>query len=181
MPQWNSPSAWLGPPRGKTWYDSLQLQGTKRFSHGLQAQSSFVWSKATELGTGAETGQFVAGLPVVQDIFNYASNKQLNQLSKPLALVISGSYTTPKTPGDSMAMRVVSQVLRDWQLGWVLRYQSGDMIQTPAFDQSAHHSVVAARGGFGPGSTNLQNYVPGQAQLLVDPNSHPSTRRSNNS
>ena len=164
-------AAWLGPPSGKTWYDSLQLQGTKRFSHGLQAQSSFVWSKATELGTGAETGQFVAGLPVVQDIFNYASNKQLNQLSKPLALVISGSYTTPKTPGDSMAMRAVSQVVRDWQLGWVLRYQSGDLIQTPGSTNQLITQLVRPAAGFGPGSTNLQNYVPGQAQLLVDPNS----------
>ena len=171
VPQWNSPSAWLGPPRGKTWYDSLQLQGTKRFSHGLQAQSSFVWSKATELGTGAETGQYVAGLPVVEDIFNYASNKQLNQLSKPLALVISGSYTTPKTPGDRMAMKVVSQVVRDWQLGWVLRYQSGDLIQTPGSTNQLITQLLRPAAGFGPGSTNLQNYVPGQAQLLVDPNS----------
>ena len=45
--------------------------------------------------------------------------------------MISGSYTTPRTKGDGMAMKVVSQAVRDWQLGTVLRYQSGGIIQTP--------------------------------------------------
>ena len=171
VPQWNSPSAWLGPPMGKTWYDSLQLQGTKRFSHGLQTSASFVWSKATELGTGAETGQFVAGLPVVEDIFNYASNKELNQLTRPMAVVISGSYMTPKTPGDTTAMKAVSHVVRNWQLGWVLRYQSGALIQVPGSTNALISQLSRPAAGFGPGSTNLDNPT-GQAPLLVDPNSH---------
>jgi hypothetical protein len=171
VPQWNSPSAWLGPPLGKTWYDSLQLQGTKRFSHGLQTQASFVWSKAMSLGTGAETGQFVTGLPVVEDIFNYGNAKQLNQLTRPLAVVISGTYQTPKTPGTSTGARILSQVVRDWQLGWVLRYQSGALIQTPGSNNQLINQLARPAAGFGPGSTNLDNYVTGVSPLLVDPNS----------
>ena len=68
-------------------------------------------------------------------------------------------------------MKVVSQVVRDWQLGWVLRYQSGDLIQTPGSTNQLITQLLRPAAGFGPGSTNLQNYVPGQAQLLVDPNS----------
>ena len=47
VPQWASggPESFLGPPLGKTWYDALQIKATKRFSHGLQAQASYVWSK----------------------------------------------------------------------------------------------------------------------------------------
>ena len=108
VPQWASggPSSFLGPPMGKTWYDGLQTKATKRFSHGLSGQASFVWSKATDIGAGSEAPIFLTYNPVIQDIFNYGNNKQLNQLSPPLALVISGNYTTPKTPGDSLGAHV---------------------------------------------------------------------------
>ena len=65
---------------GKTWYDALQTKITKRFSHGLSAQASFVWSKATDLGAGSEAPIFLSYNPVISDIFNYAEQKQLNQL-----------------------------------------------------------------------------------------------------
>jgi len=171
VPQWLSPAAWLGPAVGKTWYDSLQLQGTKRFSHGLSGQASFVWSKATDLGTGAETGQFVTGIPVISDIYNYGINKQLNQLSRPLALVISGSYTTPKIPGDGKGMKVLSQVARDWQLGWVLRYQSGALIQSPASTNQLCAELLRGCGSFFTSVSNFDNVVAGKNRLLVDPNS----------
>ena len=31
---------------GKTWYDSLQVKGTKRMSRGLQLNTTFTWSKS---------------------------------------------------------------------------------------------------------------------------------------
>jgi hypothetical protein len=170
VPQWNSPGAWLGPAVGKTWYDSLQLQGTKRFSHGLAAQSSFVWSKATNLGTGAETGQFVTGIPIIGDIYNYGTNKQLNQLTRPLALTISGSYTTPKIQGDGKGIKVASQILKDWQLGWVLRYQSGALLQAPASTNQLCNELLRGCGGFFSSVSNNDNFT-GKNPLLVDPNS----------
>jgi hypothetical protein len=170
VPQWTYPNPWLGPPIGKTWYDSLQLQGTKRYSHGLQLQASFTWSKALLNGAGAETGYYVSGLPVVEDIYNYGTNKQLNQLTRPLATVISGSYTTPKIKADGTGMQVVSQVLRDWQLGAVLRYQSGALIESASSTNQLLAQLSRPQAGFGPGATNLDNYVPGVNRLNVDPN-----------
>src|SRR5581483_3604187 len=169
VPQWNTPGSWLGPPIGKTWYDSLQVQGTKRFSHGLSANVNFVWSHAMNLGTGAETGQFVTGLPVITDMFNYANNKQLNQLTRPLALVISGTYVTPRVPGNSAGMRIASQIVRDWQLGWVLRYQSGALIQTPGAAVNQLANLMLRGAGFNP-NYNLDNYT-GAPRLNIDPNS----------
>ncbi len=170
IPQWGTPGSWLGPPIGKTWYDALQLQGTKRFSHGLSAQASFVWSKATTLGTGAETGQFVQGLPVIEDMFNYGNNKQLNQLTRPLATTISGTYTTPRMAADTKSMKVVSHLLGDWNLGWVLRYQSGALIQTPTTVSNQLTNLLLRNGGFNP-NFNLDNFVAGVNPLNVDPNS----------
>jgi hypothetical protein len=147
VPQWTQPSAWLGPPIGKTWYDALQAKATKRFSHGLEMQASFVWSKALVLGTGAETGQFVNGTPMIVDIYNYEVNKQLNQLDRPLMAVISGSYVTPKFQADRTGMKVLSQVLRDWQIGAVLRYQSGALIRSPPSNNQTHGATSASKPG----------------------------------
>ena len=166
VPQWaGGPVTYLGPPIGKTWYDSLQTKVTKRFSHGLSMQGSFVWSKALDLGTGADFGYFDAGTPVAGDIFNYANNKQLNQLTRPLAWVISGTYTTPKTPGDSAGAHVVSRVARDWQLGWVLRYQSGALIESPTSINQLTNQL-----GRGTSANNFDNSKPGVNPLAFDPN-----------
>jgi hypothetical protein len=164
VPQWTTiPFVSLGPAIGKTWYDSLQTQVTKRFSHGLSMQASFVWSKALVDGTGAETGQFVSGIPLFNDIYNYGLNKQLNQLTRPEALVISGSYTTPKFAADSKGMKALSLIARDWQLGWVLRYQNGALIQSPRSLNQLNNQLKRADATF-------WNYVPGVNPLKVDPN-----------
>ena len=129
---------------GKTWYDSLQTKITKRYSHGLVGQASFVWSHATDLGTGSEAPIALGYNPVISDQFNPGINKQLNQLAYPLQLIISGSYTTPGFSADSLGMKVVSQVVRDWQLGVLLRYQNGALIESPSSSQSARDPIVTA-------------------------------------
>jgi hypothetical protein len=166
VPQWNTiPFVSLGPPMGKTWYDSLQTRGSKRFSHGLYFDASFVWSKALVNGTGAETGQFVNGIPLFNDIYNYGLNKQLNQLTRPLAATISGSYLTPKFAPGSRGTKVLSQVLGDWQLTWVLRYQSGALIPSPRSNNQLDQQLKRA-------DRTFWNYVPGANPLAVDPNCH---------
>lgn len=165
-PQFLAPTAVdLGPPIGKTWYDSLQTTVSKRFSHGLSMQASFVWAKGLVLGTGAEAGNIttLAGIPIYNDIYNYGINKQLNQLVRPDATVISGTYLTPRIAGDSRGMNALSQVARDWQLGWVLRYQNGALIQTPYSSNQLNLQLARA-------SPTFWNYVPGVNPLNVDPN-----------
>jgi len=73
-----------GPPMGKTWYDSLQVKATKRYSHGLQIQGSFTWSHNMVLGTSAETQYFTPGTPLINDVYNINQNKQLSNLGAPL-------------------------------------------------------------------------------------------------
>jgi hypothetical protein len=164
VPQWNRPTPYLGPPLGQTWYDALQTKATKRFSHGLQVQGSFVWSKALLLNsTATDTTYSPTGSPLINDIYNYPINKQLNQLVRPFAVVVSGSYTTPRLNGDTAGMKVLSQVVQNWQLGWLLRYQSGVLIQTPPSNNQLNLQLERA----GP---TFWNYVPGVNPLAVDPN-----------
>lgn len=171
VPQWASggPSSFLGPPSGKTWYDSLQTKVTKRFSHGLSGQASFVWAHATDLGAGSEAPIFLSYNPVISDVFNPGLAKQLNQLVPPVSLVVSGSYTTPRTPGASMGARVVSQIARDWQLGVLLRYQNGALISAPSSSNQLINQLLR-QGGFNGTPMNPDNRVAGVNPLAVDPN-----------
>jgi hypothetical protein len=165
-PQFLSPGAVdLGPPIGKTWYDSLQTSVNKRFSHGLSMQASFVWAKGLVNGTGAEAGNITTlqGIPIYNDIYNYGINKQLNQLVRPDVAVISGTYVTPKVAGETKGMKALSQAVRDWQVGWVLRYQNGALIQTPYSSNQLNVQLARA-------SPTFWNYVPGANPLNVDPN-----------
>jgi hypothetical protein len=107
---------------------------------------------------------------MIVDIYNYETNKQLNQLNRPLAAVISGSYVTPKFRADSTGMKVLSQVVRDWQIGALLRYQSGALIQSPPSNNQLMAQLARQSADFFKTVQTFWNYVPGVNPLAVDPN-----------
>ncbi len=169
-PQWNAVPPFLGPPLGDTWYDSLQIKMTKRYSHGLQAQGSYTYSKELSLGANSDSAYLTSGATVVNDVYNRNTNKQLSPFSRPNQLVFSGTYTVPKPSFTDN--RIISQVVKDWQLGAVLRYQSGALIQVP----SSLNNIFAQldrSGAFFSGATTNWNFTNGNTGLLsVNPNSH---------
>jgi hypothetical protein len=62
-------------------------------------------------------------------------------------------------------MKVLSGVVRNWQFGFLLRYQSAAPIQSAT-------STNALESQLGRTGTNFDNYVPGVNPLNVDPNCH---------
>jgi hypothetical protein len=60
-------------------------------------------------------------------------------------------------------MRILSLVTRDWQIGWLLRYQSGALIETPLSNNELNAQLERA-------SPTFWNYVPGVNPLAVNPN-----------
>lgn len=175
-PHWGSTiPPFLGPPLGKTWYDSLQAKVTKRLSHGLQLETSFTWGK--ELSMGSNSDSAYAGVPAttrINDVFNRELNKQLSPLSRPFRLVIFGTYTTPRMQADGMTRKVVSQVLRDWQLGAVFQYQSGALIAVPDSNNQLFTQLHRGGGLFSGGQT-YYNFAPGKGPndvFVKDPNCH---------
>jgi Carboxypeptidase regulatory-like domain len=175
-PQWVGIPPFLGPPLGDTWYDSLQAKATQRFSRGLTGQVAFTWQKELVLGTGTDTSYLVPGNVIINDVFDYKQNKQISPFSRPLMLVIAFNYTTPGFKfGNGAASKVLSSVVRDWTIGSVLRYQSGEVLRVPASNNNLLRQL-----GRGPennpatwgGGTTLFNRVPGQPLLLKDPNCH---------
>src|SRR5207247_4126868 len=123
----------LGPPRGITWYVSLQGKATQRLSRSLSGQVAFTWQKELVLGTGTDTSYQVPGNVIINDVFDYKQNKQISPFSRPLMLVVAFNYTTPGfKSGDGAALKVLSSVIGDWTIGSVLRCQSGEVLRAPA-------------------------------------------------
>ena len=178
-PQWIGTPPFLGPPLGNTWYDSLQVKLTKRYSHGLTVQGAYTFQKEQVLGTNSASAYFTAGQVVVNDVNNRMQNKQLSSLDEPQVLVVNFAYTTPKTKfgGDSVGAKALQWFARDWTIGGVLRYQSGILLETPGANNNYLYQLgVGSQDNpavFGA-PEGLENYVPGQSFFApgFNPNSH---------
>jgi Carboxypeptidase regulatory-like domain/TonB dependent receptor-like, beta-barrel len=170
-PQWGGVPPFLGPPLGVTWYDSLQAKVTERLSHGLSVDTAFTWQKEQNLGVSSDTSYLTPAPNLINDVFNYAQNKQISAFSRPFMLVITATYVTPGFAADSTGLKVLSWLARDWSLGTLLRYQSGQVIRTPPSNNSFFTQLARVQNPatFG-GSDTFYNRVAGQPLLSVDPN-----------
>ena len=174
-PQFFGVPPFLGPPLGVTWYDALQLKLTKRFSHGLDFQYAFTYSRQFDLGVNSDTNYLTPNAPPINDVYNYAQNKQISAFERPLVSVISLNYQTPKFRADGAGMKALSWVARDWVYGAILTYQSGQLLTVAKSNNNFLNQM-----GRGPsnnpalwgGGVTYQNLVPGQPLFLQDPNCH---------
>jgi hypothetical protein len=173
-PQWIGIPPFLGPPDGNTWYDSLQIKATKRYSHGLSAQVAYTWQKELTNGTNSNTSYVTPSPPLINDVYNKTLDKQISGFSVPQELIIAFNYTTPKAELNFNGGKALSWLGRDWTIGAVLRYQSGLIMQTPFSTKN-----LLANLGRGPtnnpalwgGGYTFMDRVPGQPLFLVNPNS----------
>ncbi len=186
-PQWYGVPPFLGPPDGRNWYDSLQVKMTKRYSHGLTGQVNYVYSKSLTNGSPANTSYLVPSNTILNDPTNIALDKQLSSFDRPQALTISFSYTTPRV--ESLAnggafSKATGWLARDWTVGGVLRYQSGQLLSAPASNITLWNTMglgstplngftnFSGFGQTGASGEPLENVVPGQNCLSINPNSH---------
>jgi hypothetical protein len=167
----------LWAPLGNTWYDSLQMKLTKRFSQGLDFTAAYTYQK--ELTVGAETFDpaFAPVNPAINDLNDMRSNKTISGLSVPHRLVFAANYTTP-SPNWS---KPVDMILRNWQIGAVVTYQSATPIHVPFAQNNIAYqlSLCAPQSVFGGCNSspyyNAQashmNRVAGQPLFTTDLNS----------
>jgi Carboxypeptidase regulatory-like domain len=173
-PQWNGIPPFLGPPDGNTWYDSLQVKVTKRFSHGLSGQLAYTWQKELTNGTNSNTSYVTPSPPLINDVFNKSLDKQISGFSVPQELIIAFNYTSPKVELNITGGKALSWLAKDWTIGGVLRYQSGLILQSP-FSSNNLLANLARGPGNNPalwgGGYTFMNRVPNQPLFLVNPNS----------
>ncbi len=124
FPQYNfalSPTA----PQAKSWYDSLQLSATKRFSHGFTGNVAYTFSKNLQW----------AGAPDIfnPDIYTSDMGKDLVGANPPQALRISFEYRVPRYQGalPVLSNKIVSYALADWAVSGALYYQTAAYLPRP--------------------------------------------------
>jgi hypothetical protein len=134
----------VNAPLGDTWYNSMQLTANKRFSHGLQFDFAFTWSK-TEDNFG--------GSPDVQ---NRGLAKTIDYLDQPFATRIGITYTLPK-----WGPKALSYVVRDWMLNAFGYYASGIPLAPPVATTAGYPANLSLA------TINNLTFQPGQYQLQV--------------
>ncbi|MEJ7607109.1 MAG: hypothetical protein WKF37_12800 [Bryobacteraceae bacterium] len=144
----------LWAPLGNSWYDSLQMKLTKRFSHGLDFSAAYTWSKT--LGTVEDQDGTVVP---ANDVFNRINQKTLSRSDQPHAFVLGYNYETPRFTANKLVRGVVG----GWTLGGILRYASGLPIRVPEAQNQLSSLVYQ--------NTNV-NRVPGEPLFLKNPNCH---------
>jgi len=139
-------------PLGNSWYDSLQVKATKRFSHGFDFTAAYTFSK--NLTTVED--QDGTAVPV-NDVFNRANQKAISRVDQPHVFVVGYTYVSPVW-NKNVFTRVA---LSGWTLGGILRYSSGQPIRVPSANNNLN--ALLFRGTFA-------NRVPGQPLFLKDLN-----------
>ena len=134
----------VNAPLGNTWYDALQIQVTKRLSHGLSLNANYTFSKTLDLMSSP-------------DIFNRGLGKNYSANDLPHQFRLSAEYRTPRLHGNGiLGNRITSAVLGDWAIGTYLQYQSASLLTRPTSTSATPISNYLGRG-------------PGSEQLKVDP------------
>ncbi len=140
-------------PLGNNWYDSLQVELTKRYSRGLELTAAFTWQKEMVLGNGGNPG--LPG-PGTNNVFNRDAQKSLASTSQPFIFVTGFTYTTPRVGTN----KVVQQLLGNWVIGGMLRYASGALIGAPGSNNNLNTLLFQG---------TRMTRVDGQPLFLKDP------------
>jgi len=99
---------------GRTYYDSLQVTVTKRYSHGLSLMGAYTWSKSID------RYRFI-------NASDPGPSKMIGYYDAPQRFTLGGSYDLPFGPGKSLGWKsgVGSELFGGWQLSVNGVFQSG--------------------------------------------------------
>ena len=110
---------------GQSTYQSLQASLTRRFSGGLSLQAAFTWSKTITNSDSILPG-INGGINQIQDPGNLNNEKALSSQDVPYTFTAAPLWELPFGKGKPfLKTGVGAAVLGGWQVGAVLRYQSG--------------------------------------------------------
>ena len=80
----------LWAPLGNSWYDSLQVKATKRYSYGLDFTAAYTFSKTLST-VEAHDGTIVP----LNDVYNRRNQKTLSSSDQPHIFVVGFNYRIP--------------------------------------------------------------------------------------
>ncbi|HLH03064.1 MAG TPA: TonB-dependent receptor [Bryobacteraceae bacterium] len=173
---------------GQSTYESLQATLERRMSAGLSLQGSFTWSKSITDADSILPG-INGGISQIQNPDNLRGEKALSSQDVPYVFTLAFLYELPFGRGKSMFRSGIGNaILGGWQVGGVLRYQSGvpisfgcatgipDFQNCIRFDRASAPplSAAASSGHFDPFADNFYNpvctYLGEAGCAFADPN-----------
>ncbi len=93
-------------------YNSLQISAEKRFSHGLQFQAAYTWSKSIDNASSFENSV---------NPLNYALSRSLSYFDAPQRFVFSYVYEFPKAGVQG----ILDKFINGWGTAGILSFQTG--------------------------------------------------------
>ncbi len=137
-PFWNLYT--MGNTRGDSYYNSLQVGGTKRLTHGLQFQASYTYSKLIDTPQGQAVGGDLE-TSGDSDPFNPRTDKGVSEASATHQFTFNTVYRFPTVTSEKYA----SKLLNGWWVGSIVQLNSGfAMSPTISFEQSSAGGPAAA-------------------------------------
>jgi len=107
---------------GRSYYDALELQVSKRISHGFQVQGVFTWSKSIDTSSatvaGDAFGNSISSLPY----FAPRLSRGVSDFNIGRTFVLNGSW---EVPAPKFGSELAAWSLSGWQLGAIVTASSG--------------------------------------------------------
>jgi hypothetical protein len=104
-------------------YNGLNIQLTKRVSHGFQLQGSFTWSKVLDTASGNNASQqFLNGIGTELFFINSGIQRAPADFDVPRVLHVNYLWNIPVRSSFS---GLTAALLRGWQLGGIITAQDG--------------------------------------------------------
>jgi hypothetical protein len=109
--------------RNSSVYHGLQLQLTKRMSHGLQLGGSFNWSKSIDIASGAINGDtYLTGISSGYDFIDPKLTRGVSDFNTPRTVTINYLWDLPM----SKSVRgVATELLGGWEVGGIFSASDG--------------------------------------------------------
>jgi len=103
-------------------YSGMEAQLNKKFSHGLQGELSFTWSKCMDNGSSGDIGDAYQNSYSSLIFFNPGSRNGLCDFDVNKNLVVNVIYDIPTPKSNSWA---VSHLAGGWEIGGILSVSTG--------------------------------------------------------
>jgi hypothetical protein len=141
-----------------SWYNSLQVGMAKRFSKGLEFQSSYTWSKLLDETQGQLVNEDIGSSSFGSDPSRRNVDKGLASFDITHNWKLNGIYRFPTLGGGNRARYIVD----GWWMSGILSLQSGYPF-TPALVANRSRSGVAG----GASGIDRPDLVPGRSNSNI--------------
>ncbi|MFZ3265673.1 MAG: carboxypeptidase regulatory-like domain-containing protein [Terriglobales bacterium] len=125
-------------------YNSLQTMLEKRFSHGLQFQAAYTWSKSLDWASSFEE---------TLNPFDYKKSRALSLFNSAQRFVVNYVWNIPVPKYSGVAGRAFD----DWQLSGITQFQSGFPIRVQTQDDA---ELIGSLFFFGTAAPQMTGTVP---------------------